>query len=263
MQKTWMLGLAAAALCWAQTPAAQTPRTNPFANDPSAIGDARAMFSLRCAPCHGRDAAGGRGPDLTRGTYSVGDTDEDLFNVIANGATGTEMPDFGARIGQDNVWRLVTYVRSVSKRDATQIKGNAENGKALFTGKGQCAQCHAIDGQGGRMGPDLTRAGRQRSLKYLRESLTDPNADLTPGYNTVTVVTRDGKKIVGVQRNFDTFSAQLMDVAGNYYSFMKSDVTSVNREYKSMMPDYKSTFSESELDDILAYLVTLRGEAKR
>jgi len=258
MRKTWMLGLALAAMC-----AAQTPRTNPFANDQSAIGDARAMFSLRCAPCHGRDAAGGRAPDLTRGTYSVGDADEDLFNVISNGAAGTEMPEFGARIGADNVWRLVTFIRSVSKHETAQMKGNAGNGKALFAGKGQCAQCHAIAGVGGRMGPQLTSVGRQRSLKYLRESLTDPNADLTPGYNTITVVTKDGKKIVGVQKNFDTYSAQLIDVAGNYYSFMKSDVTSLNRAYKSIMPDYKNTFSESEMDDILAYLATLRGEAKR
>ena len=259
MQRFWLLGLAAAATCAAQT----TPRTNPFANDANAIGDARAMFSLRCAPCHGRDAAGARAPDLTRGTYSVGDTDEDLFNVISNGAEGTEMPDFGARIGSDNVWRLVTFIRSISKKDDTQMKGRAENGKVLFAGKGQCAQCHAIAGIGGRMGPDLTSVGRQRSLKYLRESMTDPNADLTPGYNTITVVTKDGKKIVGVQRNFDTFSAQLIDAAGNYHSFMKSDVTSINREYKSMMPAYKNTFSDSEMDDILAYLVTLRGETKR
>ena len=221
------------------------------------------MFSLRCAPCHGRDAAGARAPDLTRGTYSVGDTDEDLFTVISNGAAGTEMPDFGDRIGSDNVWRLVTFIRSISKKDATQMKGSAENGKVLFAGKGQCAQCHAIEGIGGRMGPDLTSVGRQRSLKYLRESMTDPNADLTPGYNTITAVTKDGKKIVGVQRNFDTFSAQLIDVTGRYYSFMKSDVASINREYKSMMPSYKNTFNDSEMDDVLAYLVSLRGETIR
>jgi putative heme-binding domain-containing protein len=257
MQKIWMAGLAVAALG-----IAQAPRTNPFANDPTAVGDGRPMFSLRCAPCHGRNADGGRAPDLTRGFYSVGDADEDLFNIIANGASGTEMPDFLSRIGADNVWRLVTFIRSVSKRDTAQLPGNPENGKALFAGKGGCAQCHAINGIGGRMGPDLTRAGRQRSLKYLRESLTDPNADLTPGYNTITVVTKGGKKIVGAQKNFDTFSAQLIDFAGDYYSFNTTDVTSITREFKSLMPSYKNTFSASQMDDMLAYLVNLRGEAK-
>jgi cytochrome c oxidase cbb3-type subunit 3 len=255
-----MAGLMAAAVGAGQTP--QAPRTNPFANDPNAIGDGKAMFSLRCAPCHGRNADGGRAPDLTRGTYSVGDSDEDLYNVIANGAAGTEMPDFLARIGQDNVWRLVTFVRSVSKHDASQVHGDLANGKALFAGKGHCAQCHAINGQGGRMGPDLTRVGRQRSMKYLRESMTDPDADITPGFNTITVVMKNGKKIVGVQKNFDTFSAQLIDISGEYYSFMTSDVTSITREFKSMMPSYKDSFNGSQLDDILAYLATLRGETK-
>jgi len=257
MRKRCLLGLVVAAVC-----AAQTPKTNPFANDPKAIGDGKPMFSLRCAPCHGRNADGGRAPDLTRGTYSVGDTDEDLYTVIAEGAAGTEMPDFLSRIGSDHVWRLVTFIRSISKRDSTQMHGNVENGKALYAGKGQCSQCHAISGQGGRMGPDLTRVGRQRSLKYLSESLTDPNADLTPGFNTITVVTKTGKKIVGVQKNFDTFSAQLIDMSGNYYSFMTSDVASVTREYKSLMPAYKTTFNETQLNDLLAYLSTLRGEAK-
>ena len=125
--------------------------------------------------------------------------------MIAEGAAGTDMPDFLARIGSDNVWRLVTYIRSLSTKDSTQVHGNVDSGKALYTGKGQCVQCHAINGKGGRMGPDLTRVGRQRSPKYLRESLIDPNADLTPGFNTVTVVTKAGKKIVGVQKNFDIF----------------------------------------------------------
>src|SRR5271154_1063586 len=164
MLRLGMSGLLVAAVCAAQAP----PRTNPFANDPTAIGDGKPMFSLRCAPCHGRNADGGRAPDLTRGVYSVGDSDEDLYNVIANGAAGTEMPDFLARIGEDNVWRLVAFVRSVSKRDTTQMRGDVANGKALYTGKGHCAQCHAIHGEGGRMGPDLTHVGRQRSSKYLR-----------------------------------------------------------------------------------------------
>lgn len=108
------------------------------------------------------------------------------------------------------------------------------------------------------MGPDVTRVGRTRSLRYLRESVVSPNADLTPGYNTVTVVTRDGKKIVGVQRGFDNFSAQLMDANENYYSFMKSDVTSVKREFRSLMPDgYGKLFSPSELNDLVAYMAGL------
>src|SRR5436190_1934409 len=98
-----------------------------------------------------------------------------------------------------------------------------------------CAPCHGIQARGGR-GPDLTREGRQRTLEYLRESIVSPNEDLTPGYETVKVVTRDGKTIVGVQKGFDNFSAQLMDTSENFYSFEKDKVASMQREFRSLMP---------------------------
>jgi putative heme-binding domain-containing protein len=106
----------------------------------------------------------------------------------------------------------------------------------------------------------LTRAGRQRSLAYLRASVLTPDADLTPGYGTIIVVTRDGKKITGVEKGFDNFSGQLMDLSGQYYSFLKEDVTSMQREFRSVMPDdYGQRLSEGEMNDLLAYLVSLRG----
>ena len=115
--------------------------------------------------------------------------------------------------------------------------------------------------RGSTLGPNLSRAGRQRSLAYLRESVVSPDADITRGYATITVVTRDGKKIVGVEKNFDNFSAQLMDLSGHFYSFYKDDVTSISRERRSLMPsNYSQLFSGKELDDLLAYLSSLGGQ---
>jgi len=71
---------------------------------------------------------------------------------------------------------------------------------------------------------------------------------------------RDGTKLVGVERGFDNFSAQLMDLSGRYASFQKDDVTSIQREYRSLMPaNYGRLFSARELDDLIAYLAGLRG----
>jgi len=117
-----------------------------------------------------------------------------------------------------------------------------------------------IGARGSGLGPDLTRAGRQRSLAYLRESVVAPDADITPGYATITVVTRDGKKIIGVEKGFDNFSARLIDLSGHYYSFNKDDVTSIQREYRSVMPSsYGRLFSERELEDLVAFLAGLGG----
>ena len=259
MKISWVAWLVGAALCWAQNPAG-APKKNPLAGDAKAAAEGRILFRGGCGLCHGIKAKGGRGPDLTLGSYSVGDNDADLFNVIFNGAAGTEMPEFGSRFDEDDIWRLVTFIRSVAKREGVALKGNSEAGRKLFWEKGQCGQCHMVNGRGGRMGPDLTRVGRQRSLAYLKESILDPNADVTPGYPTITVVMRDGKKIIGTQRGYDNFSVQLMDVGDNIHSYLRGDITSVKREFRSLMPDtYRRLFNDTELNDMLAYLVSLRG----
>ena len=223
----------------------------------------RGQFRIYCAPCHGIRAAGGRGPDLTRGVYSAGERDQDLYRVITDGVPGTEMPSFSLSLGDDNIWRLIAYIRSIKGPETAEIPGSAGAGEKLFWGKGGCGQCHMVQGKGGRMGPELTRIGRLRSLAYLRESVISPNSDLTPGFYTITVITKEGKKIVGVQRGFDNFSVQLMDAAENLHSFLRSDVQSVSREFRSLMPEnYSRVFSETELDDLLKYLASLRGESK-
>jgi len=259
MRRVWALGLTAAGMLGAQS----GPK-NPFANDPTAAEAGRPVFRLFCSPCHGIRAGGGRGPDLTRGVYSVGESDASLFEVIANGATGTEMPEYMSRLGDENIWRMVSYIRSVARPDTTPITGDRGSGEKLFWGKGNCGQCHVVGTRGGRMGPELTRIGRTRSAAYLRESLVDVNADLTPGFFAVTVVTRDGKKLSGVQRAYDNFSAQFMDVNEKFYSFQKSEVASMKREFRSLMPDaYRQLFNDAEINDLVAYMAGLRGEDKR
>jgi len=219
----------------------------------------RGLFRIMCAPCHGIKAQGGRGPDLTLGVYSNGNEDKDLFRVIAHGVGGTEMPGYGARIGDENVWRMVTYIRSVANRKEEAPGGDRAAGEKLFWGKGGCGACHKVGERGGVMGPELNRVGRKRSLAHLRESITDPNKDLSPGFYKITVVTKSGQKIVGAQRSFDNFSAQLMTMDGKLLSFLREDVGSATREYTSLMPAYKN-FTEREMNDLLTYMVSLRGE---
>jgi cytochrome c oxidase cbb3-type subunit 3 len=234
------------------------PQGNPFRADPAASETGRGMFRIYCAPCHGIRAAGGRAPDLTASSLSSSDREGDLYRVIFDGVSGTEMQGYGATVGSDNVWRLVSYIRSVADRPAAATTGNASAGEKLFWGKGRCGQCHRVGTRGSGIGPDLTAVGRSRSVAYLRESVVAPNADLTPGFATVKVVTPDGKTIIGVARAIDNFSAQLVDLAENFHSVLRSEAR-IEREYRSLMPgDYAKTFTASELDDIVAYLGSLR-----
>ena len=219
------------------------------------------MFRIYCSPCHGIGAQGGRGPDLTLGTYSAGNSDADLFKVISDGAPGTEMAAYSERFDENGVWRLISYIRSVAGNPTPPPAGDRANGEKLYWGKGGCGGCHRIGSRGGRMGPDLSNAGRQRSLAYIRESIVNPNAHLTPGYTTVTVVTKEGRKIQGVQKGYDSFSAQLMDVGEKFHSFWREDVSLMERQFSSLMPsDYEKRFTARELNDLLVFMVSLRVE---
>jgi putative heme-binding domain-containing protein len=237
---------------------AQDAQQNPFKSDPGAIEVGRGVFRISCSPCHGIQAEGGRGPNLTLGDYSVGNRDIDLFNVISQGVPYSEMRGYQA-MGEDNIWRIISFLRSAATgRAAEKVPGDPSSGDKLFWGKGACGQCHRVGTRGGRLGPELTRVGRGRTAQHLRESVVNPNAELTPGFATITVVTREGKKVVGAQRGYDNFSAQLMDSQDNYHSFLKSEVGSIERTDKSLMPDgYGKMFNKAELDDLVAYLSTL------
>lgn len=233
---------------------------NPFGRDPKVAESGRVMFRIYCSPCHGIRAGGGRGPDLTQGVFSSGDRDQDLHRTISEGVPGSEMPGFEANLGSENIWRLVTYIRSVARRQPAPAKGDAAAGSSLFWSKAGCGQCHRVNGRGGRLGPDLTRVGRERSIGYLRASILTPNEDITTGYGTITVVTRDGRTIVGAQRGWDNFTVQLMDASEHIYSFDRAQVKSALREMRSLMPGaYGKRLSPAEIDNLVAYLDSLRG----
>ena len=131
--------LLAASVC-----SAQPSRTNPFHNSAADIDTGRATFRIYCAPCHGIGAAGGSGPDLTLGVYEVGDSDEDLFEVIKDGVNGTEMSGFGERMNDNTIWRVVAYLRSVARKETPVLTGDASRGESIYQGKGGCAGCHRI-----------------------------------------------------------------------------------------------------------------------
>jgi putative heme-binding domain-containing protein len=167
------------------------------------------------------------------------------------------MPRLG--MPDETVWQVVAYVRSLS-RSARKINvpGNPLRGKQLFLGKGDCNRCHMVDGVGGRLGPDLSEIGWLRSTRHLKSSVLNPDNDIDRRYLSVRVLTKGGQAIQGVPLNEDSFSIQLMDLQENLHSLWKRDLDEVRQEERSWMPSYQGTFSDSELDDLVSYLYSLR-----
>ena len=206
----------------------------------------KGAFRIYCAPCHGIHGQGGRGPDLTAASPK---TDEEMFRVIRDGIAGTEMPSF-ARVADDGIRSMVAYLRSVEKKPEP-VSGDAAAGERVYRSKG-CDGCHAS----GRNGPDLRRVGRQRSVAYLRESVVAPEKDVAPGWALVSVTSKDGRKVTGVEKGLDNFTVQLIDQRGVFHSIEHEQMRGVTRESRSLMP--KMPLTPKEVDDVVAYLAGLR-----
>jgi putative heme-binding domain-containing protein len=140
-----------------------------------------------------------------------------------------------------------------------KITGNAAAGKVIFDGKGGCAACHSIGDRGASLGPDLGAIGITRPAKSLRLALVDPDAEISKEYFTIVVETKRGQIIRGLALNEDDLSIQVRDIDGNPRSFLKDDLKSTRREQRSLMPSYASQLSGMEINDLVAYLRTLRG----
>ena len=153
----------------------------------------------------------------------------------------------------------LTLAPPLTAQSGTARTGNAAAGKAIFDGKGGCSACHSIGDRGASLGPDLGDIGITRTPKSLRLALTDPDAEIFKEYYTVVVETKAGETIRGLALNEDDLSIQIRDINGYPRSFLKDDLNSTHREQRSLMPSYASRLSGAEIDDVVAYLRTLKG----
>lgn len=225
----------------------------------SDVAQGKRLFVGHCAYCHAMGGTGDRGPSLTRPDLRRAPDNQALFKLIKDGIDGSEMP--GAwQMTDHEIWQVAGYVRSLGRTQSSKPPGDADKGKSLFDGKGACSSCHIVSGSGSGMGPDLSNVGERRSPVYLRKALNDPGSDVPEGFLMVSLRTIDGRSIDGIRLNEDTFTIQIRGMDKLFYSFRKSDLAELNKQFgKSPMPSYKSALNDAEMDDIVAYLASLRG----
>ncbi len=91
--------------------------TNPYANDPVARQDGRQLFlAMNCYGCHGGHAGGGMGPSLRDPVWIYGKQPQEVFSSIAEGRANG-MPAWGTKLSDDQIWKLVSYLETLSTPD--------------------------------------------------------------------------------------------------------------------------------------------------
>ena len=230
---------------------------------PADIENGSRVFQSTCAGCHGQNGDGVAGIELSRGQFRRGTSDTDLIKIIQTGISGTTMPPHNLTDTQAGT--VVAYLRNMATirrgaaPDVLRGVGDAARGKELFDGKGQCATCHRVNGKGPRLAPDLSEVGATRPLPELHQALLDPDATMRAGNRFFQVVTKDGAKITGRLLNQDSFSVQLIDANERLVSLPRASLREYGFVKNSPMPSVRDKLSPQEVDDLVGYLVTLKG----
>jgi putative heme-binding domain-containing protein len=138
--------------------------------------------------------------------------------------------------------------------------GDARRGRSVFFGKKvACTTCHRIGGQGGQVGPDLTKIGAIRSGNELLEAIVIPSATIAQEYETYQVITHNDRTATGTIARQSTEDLYLRDSSGAELRFRKAQIQELRRLTTSLMPEgQERALTEGEFRDLLAYLKSLR-----
>ncbi len=142
----------------------------------------KGVYFRKCVWCHGPDGAGD-GPSAIRlitkprnfnqGTFKIRHTgsgelptDEDLFNSVTHGLSGSVMPPWGSILSEQERKDVVSFIKKELVKDrefddpdeeitvisyGTQIPSSPESieqGRDIFMNKAKCVECHGVEGRG-------------------------------------------------------------------------------------------------------------------
>lgn len=221
-----------------------------------AIQTGSRVYVQQCALCHGPQGDTIDGINLRLGQFRTASSDEDLARIVSEGAAGGRMPAFSLR--PEELSGVIAFIRAGFDPDGVAVRiGDPGRGKAIYDGKGDCAACHRINGDGSRTAPDLSDIGLIRTPAILQTILTDPSATLQPINRQIRLVTRTEETIIGRRLNEDTYSVQVLDSNEQLRSLIKADL--VSYELSSTPVHLPTTLANDEVADLIGYLLSLRG----
>jgi len=263
----------------------------------SAIDEGKVLYGVFCMRCHGSNAKGGEGPNLTDDVWLHGGSDAEVFRTVTEGVVSNGMQRFLGVLTEDEVWKTISYVRSVARgKDAlvtsdetpsggreaivldrnvqgeeplpydpvwsAQTGGYPEQGRKIFysmLGPGNCGMCHKVNGEGGDVGPDLTTIGQQRKPEEIMKSIMDPHADIAEEYRTRMIATKDGVYVTGTVKREDEQTLDIVDANATLFTIEKSRIERMSELELSLMPgNFTEILSVQEFADLIAFIRTLK-----
>jgi putative heme-binding domain-containing protein len=215
--------------------------------------DGGQIFKIRCSIgyCHGAEGKPGRAPKLRDRDF----TGVYLHKVITDGIPDSSMPAFKELLKPAEISAVVNYVLSLSGKAPEQQTGPAEpaplsfdKGKSLFfdaANENNCGVCHAVDGAGTAIGPDLRKPKRTRA--QLIAAIENP-----PESKLTRITLKNGDTIQGIQKD-ETHIYDTEGLPPVLRSLSKTDIAKVEITTGRAMPKYQ--YTKDQLNEIASYIL--------
>ncbi len=215
--------------------------------------------------------AGNRGwhAESQRGEVHLNQGDNDIWMLVGNDGGPW---DFSLAVGTKNPKFAFLHENAPKQLDTGDYRdfagkhpGDAQRGRALFydtKGIG-CVKCHAVGGEGGKIGPDLVGVGVKYPREELVRSVLEPSNRVLDGYRVTTIVTDSGKVLAGIVRSEGPESLELLDAEGRVTRLPAAEIEERHESNLSLMPNgLKDGMTLENFADLIAYLESLK-EAKK
>jgi len=149
-----------------------------------------------------------------------------------------------------------------SKIQAAQAAGGGDPGNGAVVWEDNCEECHSLEGEA-MVGPDLSTIG-DKGIKFIAESILSPAKKITPGFETYTVETKDGTKIIGVKSAEDASLVTIIKKNGEEEEIAKTDIKSMAvDENASVMPeDLNEAMTVKDFQDLQAFMIMQKAKKK-
>jgi putative membrane-bound dehydrogenase-like protein len=141
-------------------------------------------------------------------------------------------------------------------------RGDPDKGRKLFFDAGgvACSKCHAVKGEGGAVGPDLSTVGSQFTRDVLIESILYPGKAIREGYQQVMVELKNGDSVSGAVKADSAQVLTLQDAEGRLHAIRKADVAERRTSEVSLMPEgLHGGLGLEDFTDLIAYLESLQA----
>lgn len=186
----------------------------------------------------------------------VPESEHAALDELSSKVEGGDIPNYIAPKGPGKAWSIDEILALTA--DGFRQR-DFKNGQAMFSSV-MCFTCHRFNGDGGGIGPDITGAANRYTMRDLLENIIEPSKVVSDQYDSHLIEKKDGSTVLGriVSQEGGEFQVMTNPFAPtSLIGINDSEVADIKNQPISMMPPALiNALNESELLDLLAYIMT-------